>query len=56
MAIASEALNTLAGDLLKTISDDSLNMIIREGVGRYIPSEGARSLYRAVSEMLLDAI
>ncbi|KDQ33054.1 hypothetical protein PLEOSDRAFT_1060740 [Pleurotus ostreatus PC15] len=56
MAIASEALHTLAGDLLKTISDDSLNMIIREGVGRYIPSEGARSLYRAVSEMLLDAI
>ncbi|KAL0946488.1 hypothetical protein HGRIS_012706 [Hohenbuehelia grisea] len=55
-AIASEALCTLAGEIYRTLSDATVEKLIEDAVSRYLPAEGARSLYRAVSEALVDVI
>ena len=56
MAIAAEALHALAGDAVTTMPPATRDMIVRTSLNSYIPAEGARSLYRAVSTLLLDTI
>lgn len=56
MAIATEALFSLAGEDGKTLPPATVEMIVRNSLSAYLPAEGARSLYRAVSTQLLDTI
>ncbi|KAH9951909.1 hypothetical protein B0H21DRAFT_3681 [Amylocystis lapponica] len=56
MAIAAEALFSLAGEEGKTLPPATVEMIVRNSLSAYLPAEGARSLYRAVSTQLLDTI
>ncbi|KAI0929343.1 hypothetical protein AcV5_006638 [Taiwanofungus camphoratus] len=56
MAIAAEALHSVAGDIVKTLPPATAEMIVRNSLNTYIPAEGARSLYRSVSTLLFDTI
>ncbi|OCH92089.1 P-loop containing nucleoside triphosphate hydrolase protein [Obba rivulosa] len=56
MAIAAEALNSLAVNLPRTMPPATVDMIVRKSIEAYVPAEGARSLYRAVSTQLLDTV
>ncbi|KAI0374638.1 hypothetical protein BV20DRAFT_1048686 [Pilatotrama ljubarskyi] len=56
LAIAAEALYALAGEAVRTMPPATRDLIVRTSLNSYIPSEGARSLYRAVSSQLLDTI
>ncbi|OJT10928.1 hypothetical protein TRAPUB_12549 [Trametes pubescens] len=56
LAIAAEALYALAGEGAATMPPATREKIVRSSLDSYIPSEGARSLYRAVSSQLLDTI
>ncbi|KAJ7154208.1 P-loop containing nucleoside triphosphate hydrolase protein [Mycena filopes] len=53
-AICAEAFHTLAGGLISQLAPDRLDALIRDALTSYVPAEGARSLYRAVSNQLLD--
>ncbi|KAK0212817.1 P-loop containing nucleoside triphosphate hydrolase protein [Desarmillaria ectypa] len=55
-AIASEALQSISRDVIKGMSSEVLTSVIEGSVSGSIPSEGARSLYRAVSNLLVDAM
>ncbi|KAF8647484.1 hypothetical protein AX16_006689 [Volvariella volvacea WC 439] len=55
-AICSEALYNLAGESLSELSPESVESIINQALGEYIVNEGARSLYRAVSNQLIDLV
>lgn len=55
-ALASEALQAISSDIIKDLSKTALNSVIDGALQEFIPSEGARSLYRAVSNLLVDAI
>lgn len=55
MAIAAEAIHSLAGaDMLKTLSPQVIESIVKGALRDYMPAEGARSLYRAISSQLMD--
>ncbi|KAI0034039.1 P-loop containing nucleoside triphosphate hydrolase protein [Vararia minispora EC-137] len=54
MAIATEALYSLGGEPVTGMSVPAVEDIARTALERYIPAEGARSIYRAVSALLLD--
>ncbi len=55
MAIATEAFYTLGGDQSYFVSPNVVERVSRKAIiERYIPEEGARSLYRAVSSSLMD--
>ncbi|KAI0313123.1 P-loop containing nucleoside triphosphate hydrolase protein [Amylostereum chailletii] len=54
MAIAAEALFSLGGALAAGLSPDAVERAAQAALDRYVPPEGARSLYRAVSGLLLD--
>lgn len=54
MAIATEALYSLGGALAASLSAEVVEHAARAAIGRYVPTEGARSLYRAISALLLD--
>ncbi|KAI1791703.1 P-loop containing nucleoside triphosphate hydrolase protein [Ganoderma leucocontextum] len=56
MALAAEALHTLVGESVADMPPATRDLIVRTSLNSYIPSEGARSLYRAVSTLLLDTI
>lgn len=56
MAIATEAMYALVGDLVRTISPQVVESVVRKALSDYLPAEGARSLYRAVSSQLVDVI
>ncbi|TFK88323.1 P-loop containing nucleoside triphosphate hydrolase protein [Polyporus arcularius HHB13444] len=56
MAIAAEALYALSGEAVSTMPPATRDMIVRTSLNSYIPPEGARSLYRAVSTLLLDTL
>ncbi|KAI0695854.1 P-loop containing nucleoside triphosphate hydrolase protein [Cerioporus squamosus] len=56
LAIAAEALHALSGEAVSTMPPATRDMIVRTSLNSYIPSEGARSLYRAVSTLLLDTL
>ncbi|KAJ7143177.1 P-loop containing nucleoside triphosphate hydrolase protein [Mycena crocata] len=53
-AICAEAFHTLAGEVVAQLPPASLDGLIRAALSGYVPSEGARSLYRAVSNQLVD--
>ena len=55
-AIIAEALYTLGGDLVANLSPSTVEAMVIRAMSGYIPAEGARSLYRAVSSQLIDAI
>ena len=56
LAVASQALFLQGGEHTRSMSPEIINKLVVDAVAAYIPSEGARSLYRAVSNSLLDAI
>lgn len=56
MAVAAEAVYSLAGDAAATLPPATVDMVVRKSLSAYLPAEGARSLYRAVSTLLLDTI
>lgn len=56
MAIAAEAVYSLAGNVAKTLSPHDVEVIVMKVLPSYFPSEGARSLHRAVSNQLVDLI
>ncbi|EIW84788.1 P-loop containing nucleoside triphosphate hydrolase protein [Coniophora puteana RWD-64-598 SS2] len=56
-AIAAEAVYALAGeDAVKEMTAQDVEDLVAKAIPSYIPSEGARSLYRAVSSQLLDSL
>jgi len=55
-AIAAEALHSLSGDMIQDLSPETLTSIVDGAVADFVASEGARSLYRAVSHQLMDAV
>lgn len=55
-AICSEALFNLGGDVARLLSTKVVNSIITSALASYIPAEGARSLYRAISNQMVDII
>jgi ATP-dependent Clp protease ATP-binding subunit ClpA len=57
-AMASEFLQhqTTAAGLEDMLDGEKRGKIVDDSVKEYVPSEGARSLYRAVSNLLVDSI
>lgn len=56
MAIATEALFSLAEDAEQSLPPATVEKLVQNALRNYLPVEGARSLYRAVSTELLDAL
>ena len=60
MAIAAEALQSLTGNASAEEGSDlpaaTVDKLVKDSLQGYVPAEGARSLYRAVSNLLLDTI
>ncbi|KIM86341.1 hypothetical protein PILCRDRAFT_816275 [Piloderma croceum F 1598] len=54
MAITAEALYSLGGDQVETMSPQDIESLISRALKSYLPVEGARSLYRAVSNQLIE--
>ena len=54
MAIATEALYSVGGAFVADMGVDHVAQAAGSALSRYVPSEGARSLYRAASAVLLD--
>lgn len=54
MAIATEALYSVGGSFVTDLDVDRVAQAARSALSRYVPSEGARSLYRAASAVLLE--
>ncbi|KAG5637939.1 hypothetical protein H0H81_002533 [Sphagnurus paluster] len=55
-AICYEALYTIAGDIVATLEADVVDSMVEGALANYTAAEGARSLYRAVSNQLVDNI
>lgn len=55
-AICSEALHTLAGEMLREISPKAIEKAVEGALKEYNLVEGARSLYRAISNKLIDLV
>ncbi|KAG6849541.1 hypothetical protein H0H93_007629 [Arthromyces matolae] len=51
-AICYEALYTIAGDIVQTLPTDVVNTMVNGALASYTAAEGARSIYRAVSNQL----
>lgn len=56
LAVASQALFLQGAEHARSMSPETIDKLVTNAVAAYIPSEGGRSLYRAVSSLLLDAI
>ncbi|KZV65933.1 P-loop containing nucleoside triphosphate hydrolase protein [Peniophora sp. CONT] len=54
MALATEALYSVGGASVADMDVDRVAQAARSALSRYVHSEGARSLYRAASAVLLD--
>ncbi|KAA1469228.1 P-loop containing nucleoside triphosphate hydrolase protein [Dentipellis sp. KUC8613] len=54
MAIATEAFYSLGGNLVASLAPEIVEETVRKSLANYTTAEGARSLYRAVSSLLLD--
>lgn len=54
MAITAEALHSLAGEQVRSMSPPEVEALVARALPSYLPAEGARSLYRAVSSQLVD--
>jgi len=55
-AICSEALYSLGGEDIRSLSSRTIESVIQNALTSYCPAEGARSLYRAISNQLIDII
>jgi hypothetical protein len=55
-AIAAEALFALGGEIACAMAADAVRVAAERAQEGYIPVEGARSLYRAVSALLMDEL
>ncbi|KAF8809009.1 hypothetical protein BYT27DRAFT_7254895 [Phlegmacium glaucopus] len=55
-AICSEALYNFGGDASRSLSPEVVHKIVDTALGEYCAEEGARSLYRAISNQLADII
>lgn len=55
-AICSEALYNLGGDASLSLSPEVIQKVVDTALGDYCAVEGARSLYRAISNQLADII
>ncbi len=55
MAIASEALLSLGGEFAQEMSPDEFEHFAARSVSEYVSTEGARSLYRSISNHLMEA-
>lgn len=55
-AIAAEALFALGGDIAQGLSSAEVVDLATQALTGYLPTEGARSLYRAMSALLMDLI
>ncbi|KAH7909866.1 P-loop containing nucleoside triphosphate hydrolase protein [Hygrophoropsis aurantiaca] len=55
-AICAEAIYTLAGDAVRTMLPRDIELMVMKALPGYFPAEGARSLYRAVSNQLVDYV
>jgi hypothetical protein len=56
MAIASQALYALGKEMAQSMSAKAVENLVSKAMDGYLPPEGARSLYRAVSTQLLEAL
>jgi hypothetical protein len=56
MAIAAEALYSFAGEQVRDMSPEDVESLVDRALSGYLPAEGARSLYRAVSSQLMTCI
>lgn len=56
LAIATEALYALAEDAASQLPAATVEKVVRDSLQSYVPEEGARSLYRAVSTQLLETM
>lgn len=54
IAIATEVFYSLGGEQAYFVSPNIVERISRKAIECYIPEEGARSLHRAVSSLLVD--
>jgi hypothetical protein len=54
MAIATEAFYSLGRGQACFVSPNVVERVSRKAIECYIPEEGARSLHRAVSSLLMD--
>ncbi|KIJ16854.1 hypothetical protein PAXINDRAFT_75169, partial [Paxillus involutus ATCC 200175] len=54
-AIAAEAVYALAGEAARVMSPPDVESLVTKALPSYYPGEGARSLHRAVSNLLVDA-
>ena len=55
-AICFEALHTIAGEVIRTLPTDVVDSMVNGALTNYTSAEGARSLYRSVSNYLVDSI
>lgn len=55
-AIAAEALYALAGEQARAMPAQDVEAFVTRALPSYLPAEGARSLYRAVSSQLVDCV
>ena len=55
-AICSEALYNLGGDDSRSLSPEMVEKMVDTALAEYCEVEGARSLYRAISNQLADII
>jgi len=55
-AICSEALYSLGGEPARSLSNATVASLINTALAEYSPMEGARSLYRAMSNQLVDLL
>lgn len=56
LAVASQALFLQGGEHVRLMAPATIDKLVADAMAAYIPSEGGRSLYRAASNLLLDAI
>ncbi|KAG9318755.1 hypothetical protein JVU11DRAFT_854 [Chiua virens] len=55
-AITAEAVYALAGDASKTLSPQDVESLVMKALPSYQPSDGARSLHRAISNILINRL
>ena len=56
MAIATEAFFSLTDDNAQSLPSSTVENLVQNALRSYAPTEGARSLYRAVSTELLEML
>lgn len=56
MALATQALFALGKEMARSMSPKAVENLVSKSLEGYLPPEGARSLYRAVSTQLLEAL